>query len=127
MRLPLALTMLTAALLAVPGSAAANSTTTTSKKVVSANATVSSCGSVSSMTISWTVVDDVVSSIVLGSIPAACHGGLLSLTLVSASNTALGSAGPVAIIGTSQNLTITGSPTATATSVAKAFVSVGGP
>src|SRR3954464_8967537 len=117
MRFAPGLAMATAALLAVPSGAVAGSTNPTSKKVVSANATVSSCGSLSSMTISWTVVDDVVSSIVLGSIPAACNGGLLSLTLVSASNTALGSAGPVAIIGTSQNLTITGSPTATATSV----------
>jgi len=126
MRLPLALTMLTAALLAVPGSAAANSTTTTSKKVVSANATVSSCGSLSGMTISWTVVDDVVSSIALGSIPSTCNGGSLSLTLVNSSNGSLGGVSQVTITGTSMTLSsITGSPSALA--VSKAFVSVVGP
>src|SRR3954447_25650179 len=126
MRFAPGLAMATAALLAVPSGAVAGSTNPTSKKVVSANATVSSCGSLSSMTISWTVVDDVVSSIVLGSIPVACNGGLLSLTLVNSSNASLGSVSQVTITGTSMTLsTISGAPSALA--VSKAFVSVVGP
>jgi hypothetical protein len=126
MRFSPALAAVTAAVLAVPGSAVAASVSPTSKKAVSANASVSSCGSLSGMTISWTVVDDVVSSIALGSIPVACNGASLSLTLVNASHTALGSVGPVTISGTSQTLSsITGSPSALA--VATSYVSVVGP
>src|SRR4051794_3976694 len=118
--------MLTATLLAVPGSAAANGTGTTSKNVVTASANVSSCGSLSGMTISWTTVDGVVASIALGSIPSACTGGSLSLTLVGSGNASLGGISPVAITGTSQTLSpITGSPDATA--VTGSYVSVVGP
>jgi hypothetical protein len=125
MRFSPALVAVTAAALALPSSAVANTTTPSSKKIVSARASVSSCGSLSGMSISWTVVDDVVSSIALGSIPATCNGGSLSLTLVDSSNTSLGSVGPVTVIGTSQTLTPTGSPDATA--VATSYVSVVGP
>jgi hypothetical protein len=125
MRFGPALAAVTAAVLAVPGSAVAGNVSPTSKKIVSANASVSSCGSLSGMTISWTTVDDVVVSIVLGSIPAACNGGSLSLTLVNSSNASLGTVGPVTITGTSQTLTPTGSPAAT--SVATSYVSVVGP
>jgi len=126
MRFSPALVAVTAAALAVPSSAAAGSNTPTSKKIVSANASVSSCGTLSGITVSWTVVDDVVTTIVLGSIPAGCNGGSLSLTLANSSNTSLGTAGPVTITGTSQTLsTITGSPSALA--VARAYVSVVGP
>lgn len=125
MRLSPALAAVTAAILAVPSSAMAGSTTATSKKVVSANASVSSCGSLSGMTTSWTVVDGIVSSIALGSIPSACNGGSLSLTLANSSNTSLGTVGPVTITGTSQTLTPTGSPDAT--TVSTAYVSVVGP
>src|SRR3954451_18555021 len=104
MRTSPALVAVTAAALAVPSSAVAGSTSPTSKQIQSASASVSSCGSLSGMTISWTVVDDVVSSIALGSIPVACNGASLSLTLVNASRTALGSVGPVTISGTSQTL-----------------------
>src|SRR5437763_11476424 len=104
MRFSPALAVATAALLAVPGSAVANTTAPNSKKVVGATTSVSSCGSLSGMTISWTVVNDVVSSIALGSIPAACNGGTLNLTLIGAGNASLGSAGPVTVSGTSQTL-----------------------
>src|SRR4051794_13040405 len=95
MRRPgLALTVAVAALLAVPGAATARTITPTSKKVVSAHTAVSSCGSLSGITMSWTVVDDVVTTIVLGSIPAACNGGSLKLTLIGSGNASLGTAGP---------------------------------
>jgi hypothetical protein len=120
-----ALAAVTASMLAVPSGAVAGNTNTTSKKMVSANASVSSCGSLSSMTMSWTVVEDVVTSIALGSIPAACNGGTLSLTLVNSSNTAIGSVAPVTITGTSQTVTVTGNTSALA--VARSYVSVVGP
>jgi hypothetical protein len=126
MRFSPALAAVTAAVLAVPGGAVAGNVSPTSKEIVSANASVSSCGSLSSMTISWTVVDGIVTSIALGSIPAACNAGTLSLTLVNSSNTSLGTAGPVTITGTSQTLSaIASSPDATA--VATSYLSVVGP
>lgn len=125
MRFGPAFAAVTAAMLAVPGGAVAGNVSPTSKKLVSAYASVSSCGSLSGMTISWTVVDDGVTSIALGSIPAACTGGSLSLTLVNSSNTSISTVGPVTITGTSQTLTPTGSPSALA--VATSYVSVVGP
>lgn len=125
MRFAPALAAVTAAVLAVPGSAVAGNVNPTSKKMVSANANVSSCGSLSSMTISWTVVDGIIQSIALGSIPASCNGGTLSLTLADSSNASVGTVAPVTIIGTSQTLTPTG--TLDATTVATSYVSVTGP
>lgn len=125
MRFSPALVAVTAAALALPSSAAAGNTTPTSKRIQSASASVSSCGSLSAMTISWTVVDDVVTTVSLGSIPAACNGGSLSLTFVNSSNTAIGTIGPVTVSGSSQTLTPSGSPSALA--VATSYVSVVGP
>ena len=127
MRRPgLALCVAVAALLAVPGAAGARTINPTSKQVTSATASVSSCGSLSGMTISWTVVDDVVKTVVLGSIPAACSGGSLSLTLVGAGSSSLASAGPVTISGTSQTISsLSGTPSALA--VTGSYVSVVGP
>jgi len=125
MRFSPALAVVTAAVLAVPGSAVAGNVSSTSKRLVSANASVSSCGSLSGMTISWTVVDDVVTSIALGSIPTACIGSSLSLTLVNSSNTPVGSVSPVTVAGPSQTLTVTGNTSALA--VATSYASVIGP
>lgn len=126
MRISPALVAVTAALLAVPSAAAAGNVSATSKKIQSASAAVSSCGTLSSIGVSWTVTADVINSAALTSIPAACDGASLSITFVDSSNASLGSAGPVTITGTSQTLsTITGSPTASA--VANAYVSVVGP
>jgi len=125
MRFSPALVAVTAAALAVPSSAVAGSTSPTSNKIVSANASVSSCGSLSGITMTYTVVDDVVTSISLASIPAGCNGGSLSLTLVNSSNTAIGSVSPVTVSGTSQTVTVTGSTSALA--IATSYVSVVGP
>jgi hypothetical protein len=125
MRFSPALVAVTAAALAVPSSAVAGNVSPSSKKVAAANASVSSCGSLSSMTMSWTVVDGAVTSIALASIPSACNGASLSLTLANSSNTSIGTVGPVTITGTSQTLTPTGSPDAT--TVATSYVSVVGP
>ena len=126
MRAGLALAAVTATVLAVPSSAVGAGLNPTSKKVVSANASVSTCGTLSGMTITWTVVDDVVSSITLGSIPAGCSGGLLSMTLASSSNTPVGNIASVTLTGAAtQTITPTGTPSALA--VSTSYVSVVGP
>ena len=117
---------LTALVLAYPGVAGATGVAPVPKKVGAAFVSVSSCGSLSGMGLSWTSTANVVTTIVLTAIPAGCVGGSLSLTLVGTGNTSLGTVGPVALTGTSQTFsTITGSPTAT--SVIGSYVSVVGP
>ena len=120
-----ALAAVGALVLSVPSGAIADGTTANSTKVVGASASVSSCGSLSGMTMSWTSTANVVTRIALGAIPSACNGASLSLTLADASNASLSSVGPVAISGTSMTLTPSGSPTGT--SVANSYVSVVGP
>ena len=119
------LAAVTSIAVALPSSALAAGATASTKKVVGANASVTSCGSLSGISISWTVTANVVTSIALASIPAGCVGAALSLTLVDASNASLSSIGPVTVTGTSQTLTPSGSPTAT--SVANTYVSAVGP
>jgi hypothetical protein len=119
-------TAVSSALLVIPGSASATGTTPVPKKVVGAFAPVSSCGSLSGMSMSWTSTANVVTAITLTSIPAACNGASLRLVLVNSSNTSLATAGPQTVSGTSMTIsTLTGS--ATATSVAGSYVSVAGP
>jgi hypothetical protein len=126
MRLSPALAMVTAAVLAVPGSATAAGLSPSSKKVVGATAAVSSCGSLSGVTLSWSVVDGVVSTVTLSAIPATCAGASLSLTLAGAGNAALVSLAPVTVSGTSQTFSsVPGS--VDATTVTGAFLSVVGP
>lgn len=121
-----ALAALSVAILAWPGSAAATAVTADLKKVGSAYTSVSSCGSLSGVNAAWTVTANVVTSVVLTSIPVACAGGALSLTLVGTGNTSLATAGPVTVTGTTLTLSsLTGS--ATATSVTGAYFSVVGP
>lgn len=115
-----------AGLVALPAIAGAAPVSPSSNKVAGATTTVSSCGSLNGMTISWTSTANAVTTVVVSAIPSACNGASLSLTLVGAGNTSLGSAGPVTIGGSSLTLSsISGSPTAT--SVTQAFVSVVGP
>ncbi len=90
-----------------------------------ASASVSSCGAVSGISISWTSTANVVTTVALGSIPAACLGGSLHLTLVGAGQAALGAVGPVVITGTNQSMSpLTGAPSASA--VIGAFITVVG-
>jgi hypothetical protein len=117
---------LTALVLAYPGIAGATGVAPAPKKVGAAFTSVSSCGSLSGIGMSWTSTANVVTTIVLTAIPAACIGGSLSLTLVGASGTSLGTVGPVVLTATSQTFsTITGSPPAT--SVLGSYISVVGP
>jgi len=114
------------AVLGWPGSAGATPVAPTPKKVGGAFTAVSSCGSLSGIGVAWTVTANVVTSVVLTSIPTACVGGTLSLTLVDASNASLSSAGPITVTGTTQTLTsLTG--LGTATSVVGGYVSMVGP
>lgn len=109
-----------------PDAALAASVTPTSRPVGSAHASVSPCGTLSGIGVSWTSTANVVTAVVLTSIPVACTGATLSVTLVGAGSASLASIGPVTITGTSQTFsTLTGS--ATATSVTGAYVSAVGP
>ena len=117
---------LSVAVLGWPGSAAATTVTPAPNKVGGAFTAVSSCGTLSGIGVAWTVTANVVTSVVLTSIPTACVGGALSLTLVDASNASLSSAGPITVTGATQTLSsLTG--LGTATSVVGGYVSVVGP
>lgn len=121
-----ALTALIASLLAWPSSAGATAIGPSPKHVSGAFTATSSCGSLSGVGVTWTVTANVVTTVVLTSIPSSCIGGSLSLTLVDATNTSLASAGPVTLTATTQTLTsLTGA--ATATSVSGGYLSVVGP
>lgn len=117
---------LTLAVLAWPGSAGATAVGPSPKKVSGAFSSVSSCGSLSGLSISWTSTANVVTSVVLASIPSACVGATLSLTLIGTGNAVLASAGPVTLTATTQTLSsLSGAPAPT--SVTGAYVSVVGP
>jgi hypothetical protein len=109
----------------VPGWAAAAPDPLTSKHVASGSAAVSSCGSLSGVSVSWTSRNGVITQVVLGSIPSTCIGGTLSLTFAGTGNSSLGTAGPVAVSATSMTLAVSGSPTASAISLA--HIAVVGP
>jgi len=126
MRRRVAVVALTALAVAHAGPALAGSITPNPKKMSASTAAVSSCGSLSGIGISWTSTANVVTTVVLSSIPAACNTGTLSLTLVDSAGTALATIAPTAVTGATQTFTsFTGS--ATATSVTGAQVSVVGP
>lgn len=121
-----ALAGLTFAILAWPGSAAATAVAPSPTQVGGAFTTTSSCGSLSGIAVGWTVTSNAVTNMTLTSIPAACAGGKLSLTLVGTGNSSLATAGPVTVPGTTLTLSsLTGS--AAALSVVGAYVSVVGP
>ena len=115
----------TVAAAVVPGWAAATPQPVTTGHVGEGKTVVSSCGSLSGVTVSWTNRAGVVTQVVLGSIPSACMGGTLSLTFAGASNSSLGTAGPATVSGTSLSLTVSGSPTASA--ITGTHVAVVGP
>lgn len=87
---------------------------------------MTTCGSLGSVTVSWTVQNDIVKKLVLTGLPASCAGGAVRVTLVDATDASLATAGPVSVTGTSMTLSsLTGS--ATATSVSRAQLVVVGP
>lgn len=95
----------------------------TGAKVAGGNTAVGACGALTGLTLSWTSQANVVTKVVVGSIPSACVGGQLSLTLLAANNSSLGAAGPVTLTGTAVTLTaITGTRTATSTTGARVVV-----
>ena len=121
-----ALAGLTLAVLGWPGSAAATAVAPNPKQVSAASTTTSSCGSLASIGVAWTSTANVVTSVAMTAIPAACTGGRLSLTLVGTGNASLATAGPTTVSGTTLTISsLTGS--ATATLVTAAYVSVVGP
>ena len=114
------------AIVTLPGSAAATGVTPSPKQVSGATAAVSSCGSLAGIVLSWTVTANAVTAVTLASIPTACTGAALSLTLVGTGNLSLATAGPVTVTGTTLTLSSL-SAAATSTSVVGAYVSVVGP
>jgi len=121
-----ALAGLTLAVLGWPGSAAATAVAPNPKQVSGAFTATSSCGSLTGIGVAWTSTANVVTSVTLTAIPAACTGGRLSLTLVGTGNTSLATAGPTTLTGTTLTMSsLTGS--ATATLVSAAYASVVGP
>jgi len=109
----------------VPGWAAAAPHTLTSNRIASGSVTVSSCGTLSGVTVSWTSTAGTITKVVLSAIPSACIGGNLTLTFTSASNSSIGTAGPATVAATSLTLSTSGSPTAS--SISQIRISVVGP
>ena len=102
-------------MLAAAGGVQARNLPPTARRVAAARAAVSSCGALSGIGVSWTSTGGVVTALTLTSVPAACTGGALSVTLVGPGGSALGSAGPVTVTGSAMSLpAVTGSPTASA-------------
>jgi hypothetical protein len=121
-----ALLAITALLIAHADTAMAAPVLPTARPLGSAHVSVSSCGSLAGITVSWTSSADVVTAVSLASIPAACTGASLSVTLVGAGNVGLTSSSPATVTGTALVLTsFTGS--ATTTSVTGAYLSAVGP
>jgi hypothetical protein len=112
-------------LLAVPTAASASGTSAASQRVISGTAVVSSCGSLSGISVAWNSTGGVVTSVAVSSIPSSCVGGTLSLTLAGATGTSLATVSPVTITATTQTLALVGAPTASGVSVAA--MSVVGP
>src|SRR5438067_13896956 len=120
MRQGFVVAVLAGLVLATEGSAGATGVAPSPKKVSGAFAATSACGSLSGLGIAWWSTANVVTSVVLSSIPSACVGGLLSLTLVNSSNASLAGVASVTLTGTTQTLSsLTGS--AVSTSVTKAY------
>src|SRR3954471_18498246 len=106
-------------LLAVPTAASASGTAPNTKRVISGVAAVSSCGSLSGISVAWNSTGGIVTSVAVSAIPSACIGGTLSLTLAGSTGTALATVSPVVITATSQTLALaSGTPTASAVSSA---------
>jgi hypothetical protein len=121
-----AVVIVTALAVTRPDAALAAAVTPNPKTIGGAHVAVSSCGALSGIGVSWTSTANVVTAVVLSSIPAACTGATLSVTLVGSGSASLASIGPVTVTGTTQTFsTLSGS--ATATSVTGAYVSAVGP
>jgi hypothetical protein len=82
--------------LSMSSSAQAAPRTVTTKKVAGGSAAVTSCGTVSTITVSYAVKAAKIIGVTLSNIPAACVTGQLSMTL-SQGTTDVGHAGPTAI------------------------------
>ena len=90
----------TTILMCTGGAALAQSVTTNSKHTSAGTATVTACGTLTSVVINYAVTAGKITGVLLTSIPAGCNGGKLSLTL-SQSGADVGHAGPTTIAGTS--------------------------
>lgn len=91
--------------------ASAASMPLTSGRVGSGSATIARCDADGFTATSFTTSAGKVTSVTVGGIAPGCQGGRLSLSLTAGgSSVAVG--GPVTVTGTSQTVTVTGSPDA---------------
>ena len=109
----------------VPGWAAAAPHTLTSNRIASGSVSVSSCGTLSGVGVSWTSTAGTITKVVLSAIPSACIGGTLSLTFAASNNSSIGTAGPAVVGATSLTLSTSGSPPAS--TITQIRISVVGP
>jgi len=86
------------------GVADATALTTNTKKSGGGTSAVTACGSLTSVVVNYAVTAGKITKVLLTSIPSACIGGNLSMTL-SQSGTDVGHAGPTAIAATSLTMT----------------------
>lgn len=86
------------------GIAVAKPVTTNSKKSGAGTSAVTACGTLTSVIVNYAVTAGKITKVTLTSIPSACIGGNLSMTL-SQSGTDVGHAGPTAVAATSLTMT----------------------
>lgn len=84
--------------LGLSGSAQAAPRTVTTKKLTGGSTAVSSCGSISAITVSYAVTAGKITGVTLSGIPPTCVAGLLSMTLAQGT-VDVGHAGPTTIAG----------------------------
>jgi hypothetical protein len=92
------------------------------------DAAIAKCGSMAAASVTYSQSSGSVTSVVVANLPTACGGGRLSVTLVGAGGTALGSAGPVVLPSVaSPGATFTISPSVPASSVIRSDLVIVGP
>jgi hypothetical protein len=109
-----------------PSVAYAAGSTTTSTKLGAGFSAVSSCGSLSGTSTSWTVTAGKVTAVTVSGIPAGCNGATASVTLVDSSSASVGAQSGVTVAGGSAVFSSV-SPSAVSTVVAGIHVVVVGP
>jgi hypothetical protein len=107
-----------------PTSADARSLTPTSKNLVVGSAAVTSCGSLAGVVTNFTISANTVTAVLLTSIPTACNGGAVKVTVTNA-GTSLGAGGPVTV--TAGAATVPISPAAAIGSVTHVRLAIVGP
>jgi len=120
----LALVLVVASFALVPASGDAQPLTATSKGLIAGTAAVTSCGSLTGIITNFTISGNTASAVLLTSIPTACNGGSVKVTVTNA-GTSLGAGGPVTIASGSATVPI--SPAAALGSITHVRLAIVGP